>query len=126
MNEEKTIATTIQELRRLEPAAVEIIVVDANSTDGTQRLARRAGARVVAPPANIRGRAIQMNLGAKLAKGDILCFVHADTRVPQDMVTLITGALTEETACGGFVPLIASRHRTYWYFPLTPDMLRRI
>eukprot|EP00959_Pyramimonas_sp_CCMP1952_P437576 9161857-Pyramimonas_sp.AAC.2 len=74
LNEKTAITSTIQELRRLEPAALEIIVVDANSSDGTQRLAQRAGARVVTTAPNVCGRAIQMNLGAKLAKGELLCF----------------------------------------------------
>jgi glycosyltransferase involved in cell wall biosynthesis len=61
----------------LEPAAAEVIVVDANSADDTHRLAQRAGARVIRTVVGVRGRAIQMNIGAKAAKGEILCFVHA-------------------------------------------------
>jgi hypothetical protein len=35
-----------------------------------------------------RGRAVQMNAGAKSAKGDLLCFLHADTQPPSDLVRL--------------------------------------
>lgn len=46
----------------------------------TDKLARQAGARVVTAR---RGRACQMNAGAEVARGDILCFVHADSRIPR-------------------------------------------
>ena len=63
-----------------------------------------------------RGRGRQMNAGAAVAKGDALCFVHADTRVPPDVVHLITSTLRcPHTVAGGFVSLIASEKCTYWY-----------
>jgi rSAM/selenodomain-associated transferase 2/rSAM/selenodomain-associated transferase 1 len=58
---------------------VEVIVVDAHSRDGTAELARAHGARVVTCPP---GRGRQMNLGASAATGEILLFLHADTRLP--------------------------------------------
>ena len=58
-------------------SAVEIIVADGSSTDATTNLARQAGARVVACPT--KGRAAQLNHGARHAAGSILYFLHADT-----------------------------------------------
>jgi len=58
---------------------VEAIVVDAHSRDGTADLARSHGARVLTCQP---GRGRQMNLGASVATGDILLFLHADTRLP--------------------------------------------
>ncbi len=58
---------------------VEVIVADGGSADRTRALAERLGARVVAA---VRGRAKQMNAGAKEATGDILVFLHADTLLP--------------------------------------------
>jgi rSAM/selenodomain-associated transferase 2 len=60
-------------------SGTEIIVVDGESEDDTARLARAQGARVLFAP---RGRASQMNAGAAAARGDILLFLHADTRLP--------------------------------------------
>jgi rSAM/selenodomain-associated transferase 2/rSAM/selenodomain-associated transferase 1 len=58
---------------------LEIIVVDGGSQDQTVELAKAAGATVlVCDP----GRAAQMNAGAAIAKGEILVFLHADTRLP--------------------------------------------
>jgi rSAM/selenodomain-associated transferase 2 len=59
--------------------ADETIVVDGGSTDATVDLARRAGAKVVS---SARGRGPQLAAGAAQATGQILLFVHADTRVP--------------------------------------------
>ena len=57
--------------------AVELVVADGGSTDGTQGLARAAGARLVEAP---RGRGPQLAAGAAAARGDWLLFLHADTR----------------------------------------------
>jgi len=59
---------------------VEIVVVDGGSTDKTVELARSARAKVLR---GSTGRASQMNLGARHATGEILVFLHADTRLPQ-------------------------------------------
>lgn len=58
----------------------EIIVVDAESRDGTPDRAGNAGARVIRQP--VQSRARQMNAGAMEARGDILYFIHADTLPP--------------------------------------------
>ena len=57
----------------------EVIVADGGSGDETPTVARARGAIVVAAP---RGRARQLNAGAAIATGEILLFVHADTRLP--------------------------------------------
>lgn len=58
---------------------IEIIVVDGGSTDGTLELVKTLSVQVVQTTPN---RALQMNTGATLATGDILLFLHADTRLP--------------------------------------------
>ena len=56
----------------------EVIVVDGGSTDGTRAEAAAAGATVVASE---RGRGTQLAAGARLASGEWLVFLHADTRL---------------------------------------------
>ncbi len=60
---------------------LEVLLVDGGSSDGTMAAARSWGARVVASPP---GRGGQMNRGAALASGEVLLFLHADTRAPAD------------------------------------------
>ncbi len=77
LNEEPNLAACLGPV--LAVPGVETIAVDGGSQDGTYRLARRLGARAVL---GFRGRARQMNLGAQLAGGGILVFLHADTILP--------------------------------------------
>lgn len=77
---------------------VEIIVVDGGSSDGTAEAAGAAGARVIQAP---RGRASQQNAGARLASGDILLFLHADTRLPRGWAEAASEALARPGVAGG-------------------------
>ena len=97
LNEEKNIEATIRSA--LDPDA-EVIVVDGGSRDGTGACAAKAGARVVNSP---RGRALQQNFGAQRARGHMLLFLHADTRLPGDYINhVFTVFLEPETALGAF------------------------
>ena len=78
--------------------ATDIIVADGGSTDTTTQLAAAQGWRVVTAP---RGRGAQMNAGARAARGDVLLFLHADTRLPDEAKALIENALADATVCGG-------------------------
>jgi rSAM/selenodomain-associated transferase 2 len=76
----------------------EVIVCDGGSADATVELARRCGLQVISSE---RGRGRQMNAGAKLAKGETLLFLHADTRLPENAMSLVRGALVDREICGG-------------------------
>jgi rSAM/selenodomain-associated transferase 2 len=81
----------------------EIIVVDGGSTDLTASTAQAFCANT--PHAHLitapRGRARQMNEGAKASRGDVLLFLHADTQLPEDAGRLIESALADPTVVGG-------------------------
>jgi rSAM/selenodomain-associated transferase 2 len=79
-----------------------VIVVDGGSEDATRELAAGLCDRVVLAP---RGRAVQMNAGAREAKGDVLVFLHADTRLPSNADELVRGLLW-----GRFDVQIEGRH----------------
>ena len=77
---------------------VEIIVVDGGSRDATVATARALADRVLDAP---RGRAQQMNAGAQVARGDVILFLHADTRLPPGYATAVRAALGRSEAVGG-------------------------
>lgn len=88
LNEAKHVGRAIESALRAE--GVEVVVVDGGSDDGTLQMARAAGARVISAPA---GRARQMNAGAASARGSILLFLHADTRLPHGYAEELERAL---------------------------------
>ncbi|MBP6828135.1 MAG: TIGR04283 family arsenosugar biosynthesis glycosyltransferase [Saprospiraceae bacterium] len=82
LNEAERIGSLVSYLRTHGGSSVlEILVIDAGSTDDTVREAQKSGATVLHSP--VCSRAAQMNTGAKAAKGDVLYFVHADTCPPE-------------------------------------------
>ncbi len=96
LNEAEGIEATLREAER--GSNLEIIVADGQSQDGTEQIARSRGAIVLTTPT---GRASQMNAGAALATGDILLFLHADTRLPLGFDVLIRQALAQPNTVGG-------------------------
>ncbi len=92
LNEAATIGSLVQQLWQFGGhAVVEILVVDAHSTDQTIGLARRAGATVLTAPEQCR--AAQMNAGAAQATGEVVYFVHADVGIHPDFVADIAQAI---------------------------------
>jgi rSAM/selenodomain-associated transferase 2 len=95
------LVTFINTLSRKE--IIEILVVDAGSSDATSSLAEQAGSTVISTCQ--KSRASQMNLGAKQAKGDILYFVHADVKLLPCFVDDIILAVSQgyESGCYRYV-----------------------
>jgi rSAM/selenodomain-associated transferase 2 len=97
-NEAHQIADALHALQALRARGHEVIVVDGGSDDETIRAASAAADRVLVSG---RGRAQQMNAGARLARGDVLLFLHADTRLPADADVLIFAALAASARVWG-------------------------
>lgn len=113
LDEAASLTRTLRLLTVLDPPAREVIVVDGGSTDQTVAIAEAAGALVLVSPG--RGRSVQMNWGVEAARGEILCFLHADTWVPDDLVAVIEATLADPgTACGGFISLMSGPGVTRW------------
>ena len=98
LNEAAGMAAALQALAPLAARGAQLLVADGGSVDDTVSLARAGGAQVIDAP---RGRALQMNAGAQQSCGDILLFLHADTRLPLDADRLIAQALAAGTQVWG-------------------------
>jgi len=90
-NEAVCIEGTLIRLRETAPAeSIEVIVVDAASTDGTTDMARRLADIFL--PATAAGRGAQLHQGAQAATGDLILFLHADSRLPGDWHAVLLAA----------------------------------
>lgn len=106
LNEERTLPTTLRSLP-LSPAT-EVFVCDGGSTDRTCEVAESCGATVLRCG---RGRGLQMNAGAAVARGEILLFLHADARLPNDFADQVRSGLPATCAGGAFQLRIDHSHR---------------
>lgn len=107
LNEAGVIAETLQALQPVR-AVGEIIVVDGGSHDRTADVARPLCDRVIVSPP---GRAMQMNHGARHARGRIFWFVHADTLAPRGAADEIQRALrVGRRQWGRFDVRLSGRH----------------
>ncbi|MDA8255287.1 MAG: TIGR04283 family arsenosugar biosynthesis glycosyltransferase [Betaproteobacteria bacterium] len=108
LNEEANIGAALEAAQPLRRRGVEILVVDGGSADRTTAIAASLSDAVIMAP---RGRAAQMNAGAARARGDMLLFLHADTRLPPDADRLILeGLAASGRLWGRFDVAIASPH----------------
>ncbi len=97
LNEEKGIGATLDALFRLRGRA-ELIAVDGGSSDATVNVLRGRGIRVICTSP---GRGVQLHAGASQAVGEVLWFVHADTRPPVEALDHMLEVLRDPAVIGG-------------------------
>jgi rSAM/selenodomain-associated transferase 2 len=98
LNEGDGIAAALDALAHLRALGTEVIVVDGGSRDATVERAQPRADRVVLAT---RGRALQMNAGAERASGDVLLFLHADTRLPAEADRVVLNGLDQSRRVWG-------------------------
>ena len=102
-----------QNRQRILEAAKQLFAQERLNDTSMQEIAKAAGVPV--EMCARRGRSVQMNQGAKVATGEILCFLHADTWIPDDLIAVIQQTLADEkVVAGGFIALMAGPQTTRW------------
>lgn len=115
LNEEHSIANTLICLKDNSSAIniKEILVIDGGSSDSTAKIAINNGATVLHSQ---KGRAKQMNFGAKNATGEILYFLHVDTLPPRSFCSSIIHAFKKGNQAGCFQMCFDSDSRFLKFF----------
>jgi len=100
-----------------EPLGTEVIIVDGQSTDNTLAIVARfkSSQLTVKSISSAKGRAVQMNAGAKAASGTLLYFLHADSFPPQNFDALIRAQYQMGNLAGCFSMQFDSNH---WWLKL--------
>ena len=123
-NEELALPGTLRHLLGQE-GGFEVFLVDGGSSDGTLGVAERwreifrnSGRRLVVRGSE-PGRAVQMNLGAREAEGDVLLFLHADTHLPEGAIRRIRKLLDDHRIIGGgFAHRFQEKNPWLWWVSL--------
>jgi rSAM/selenodomain-associated transferase 2 len=107
LNEAANVGATLTPLQAMRARGVEIILIDGGSSDATKQIAAPWVDRIIDSD---RGRARQMNAGAKAARGDAFLFLHADSLLPADADKFIGEALASNRQWGRFDVIISGGH----------------
>ena len=127
-HEEASIGGTLQRLKE-QAGSYEVIVVDGGSEDQSLEVARSCAQQF--PQWQVlsaqKGRANQMNVGVREAKGDILLFLHADCWLEKGTLTAIEEAMQKENVVGGcLTQKIEASHPYYRWLELTGNIRARL
>lgn len=122
LNEAENIASVLDHLFKNSSSKniTEIIIIDGGSSDGSEEKVRdfmsgRAQSRSIKLLTSEKGRAKQMNLGAKQATGNILYFLHADSYPPKHFDELIISEVKKGNLAGCFRLQFDNKH---WWLRL--------
>ncbi len=97
LNEADQIGEIASNLKSRAPEA-EWILADGGSTDDTLIQAKKYPFKIIHCP---KGRGLQMHQGAKRSTGDVILFLHADTRLPNDGIESMLRCFKDPTVVGG-------------------------
>ena len=123
INEEVNLAGTLEHLQFIRQQGHEIVVVDGGSKDNSFMLAQEGADIVIVAKT---GRAMQMNSGAEVASGDVFLFLHADTILPESVLTILEGNAQTEWVWGRFDVRLSSNKFVYRIIELLMNVRSRL
>ncbi len=113
LNEESVLTDVLTNLMDLTPQPDEILFIDGGSTDKSVEIVQKAGFKLII--SEKKGRGTQINKGVFMAKHDIICVLHADTKLPSDAVTIIKDTMADRAiSLASFMPRIMGDNGTRW------------
>ncbi len=107
LDEAARIRRCLDQLQEFRVAGHEVVVVDGGSKDDTVELCKGLADRTIQ---SARGRAQQLNAGSKVASGDVLLFLHADTSLPGDALSSLEQLAQGPVCWGRFDVRLSGRH----------------
>jgi rSAM/selenodomain-associated transferase 2 len=111
LNEEPALRAHLPRLQYLRDHGHELIVVDGGSTDWSRGTAQPLVDHLLVTPPS---RGLQMNIGAAAATGELLLFLHIDTRLPEHADDILAGALAQSgSAWGRFDIELSGNHPAF-------------
>lgn len=119
LNEAAQVPELVAHLKIFQQRGCEVLLVDGGSDDATVQRLHATGLNCIT---SARSRARQMNLGAAQSHGEVLLFLHADTRLPNEADNLIQTALARGANWGRFDVCISGRS---WLLPVVAYMMNR-
>jgi glycosyltransferase involved in cell wall biosynthesis len=120
LNEEKYIEATLLSIRNQDyKGKYEIIVVDSNSKDRTVEIARKYADKVIVTKR--KGVSVGRNIGAKVAKGEILLFVDADTVLSPNVISKVVKHLRRRKVVGVVIPILCDNLKD-WFISILGEI----
>lgn len=110
LNEEVNLSRISGHLQSICDQGHEVIIVDGGSVDNTLTIAYEITDKVIISKA---GRALQMNIGASVATGDVFLFLHADTFLPYSAVQVISDSVVGKNFWGRFDVRLSNKKYVY-------------
>jgi len=117
LNEEAEIASCLNRLQGLREEGFEVIVVDGGSIDKTPQLVAGLCDQFISTQG---GRAVQMNAGAREARGEFIFFLHVDTQLPEKFSEITSSIETDKFCWGRFDVRLSGKH---WSFRIIESMM---
>jgi len=110
LNEETKIQACLMQLQGFRGKGIEVIVVDGGSVDKTTQLVEGLCDQFVSA---VPCRAVQMNAGARQARGEIILFLHVDTQLPEDFLEIINSIEKDNHCWGRFDVKLSGKHYVF-------------